>query len=488
MGTGLETVVAVARSVRPGYGTLAGSVAAAELPGGRARTVAQLALRELFRIWGFDAARFGTAMWNPLGDVITPGSRVVLKPNWVVHENQSGYGLDCLVTHASVIEAVLQYVKLARPGTVAIGDAPIQRCDFEKLRSSCGLDALVKGFCDEGLDVRLCDFRRTLLAGEGRETVRRENVRPAEHFLVFDLQEKSLLEPLSGGKFRVTVYNPDLLDMAHSRGRHRYLIAREIVDADVVINLPKLKCHKKSCITGALKNLIGINGNKEYLPHHRMGGAADGGDCYAGRSWLKRQAEALLDQANRKPPGRAQHLLGGAAGAMVRWAQWLGADDNLEGSWYGNDTIWRTCLDLHRILRYGAPDGTLRDTPQRRVITITDAIIAGEGEGPLAPTPVGSGFVTGAANAAAAEWVHARLMGFDPERIPLVRHSFAKFPHALAPFQPADVEARFSDGERTIADIYPTDGRAFLPPKGWRGHCELEGANDRTNRKPDRVA
>jgi len=34
-----------------------------------------------------------------------------------------------------------------------------------------------------------------------------------------------------------------------------------------------LKLHRKAGITCALKNLIGINGNKEYLPHHRLGGS-----------------------------------------------------------------------------------------------------------------------------------------------------------------------------------------------------------------------
>ena len=90
----------------------------------------------------------------------------------------------------------------------------------------------------------------------------------------------------------------------HQIGRHRYLIAREIIEADLVINLPKLKSHKKSCVTGALKNLIGINGNKEFLPHHRKGGSESGGDCYEGGSSLKLAAENLYDFANRRPAGR----------------------------------------------------------------------------------------------------------------------------------------------------------------------------------------
>jgi hypothetical protein len=151
----------------------------------------------------------------------------------------------------------------------------------------------------------------------------------------------------------------------------------------------------------------------------------------------------------------------------------MGADANLEGSWYGNDTIWRTCLDLQRILRYGRLDGTLDSRPQRRVVTITDAIIGGEGEGPLANTPVPSRFLTAGLNAAAIEWIHARLMGFDPCKIPLVREAFGTFPYPLASFAPQAVRARSACAEMSADEIFPLEGRFFLPAEGWRGHCEL---------------
>ena len=55
-----------------------------------------------------------------------PGARVVLKPNWVLDHNQAGAGLDCLVTHPSVIEAALQYVALAQPSARDREPAPFQ--------------------------------------------------------------------------------------------------------------------------------------------------------------------------------------------------------------------------------------------------------------------------------------------------------------------------------------------------------------------------
>jgi len=472
---GVASRVVVSRSARPEYGPLAEPVAAPELSGRCATTVAQAALRDLFVAWQLDGQRSGTPEWNPLGDLIPPGARVVLKPNWVLHHNQSGAGLDCLVTHASVIEAVLEYVALTRPSEVVIGDAPLQSCDFQALLGQCGIESLAQRFGDRGLNLRIVDFRRTVLHGRRLGHARSENCRELADYVLFDLAKESLLEPISADarKFRVTVYNPDLLHRTHAAGRHQYLIAREVIEADVVINLPKLKCHKKTCITGALKNLVGINGNKEFLPHHRKGGAGGGGDCYPGNSWLKRRAEDLLDAANRLPPGAFQRLLGQSAELAARGARILGADANLEGSWHGNDTIWRTCLDLHRALLYGRPDGTLDSAPRRLVITIADAIVAGEGEGPLESTPAPAGFLSGALNPAAAEWVHVRLMGFDPERIPLVREAFAAFSYPLATFRPADIRVRMGGAELGADEILPLDGRVFRPPSGWAGHCEL---------------
>ncbi len=297
-----------------------------------------------------------------------------------------------------------------------------------------------------------------------------------ENYVLFDLKGASLLEALvkDAERFRVTLYNPDNLYKTHAAGKHQYLIAREVIEANVVINLPKLKCHKKACITGALKNLVGINGNKEYLPHHRRGGYGSGGDCYPGKSWFKWGAEAFLDAANRRNSGLFQNILFQSARVSLGCARMLGADDNLEGSWYGNDTVWRTCLDLQRILRYGREDGTLDRTPQRMVISITDAIIAGEGEGPMAPTPVPAGYLTGALNPAAADWVHARLMGFDPRKIPLVREAFADLSYPLTAFEPSAIRVRMGGADRQADAVYPLNGRGFLAPKGWKGHCELE--------------
>lgn len=112
----------------------------------------------------------------------------------------------------------------------------------------------------------------------------------------------------------------------------------------------------------------------------------------------------------------------------------------MEGSWCGNDTIWRTCLDLNRILLDGRSDGSMSDDIQRRVIHIADAVIAGQGNRPLAPEPLELGLMIGGNNAPAIDWVGAQLLAYAPERIALVRHAFDQFRWPISKLSSSSVQ------------------------------------------------
>jgi uncharacterized protein (DUF362 family) len=447
-----------------------------ELPVWANVTTALVALRALLVHSGLDHSHLGSPDWNPLGTIIHEGSKVVLKPNWVHHHNFSGHGMDCLVTHTCVIEAILHYVAKAHPERIIVGDAPVQGCDFAALLATCHVPEMIERFIAHNVNVSIKDFRRTIQPNGSLGGRAQEDCQPMDEFILYDLGPASALEAITtpNSEFRVTMYNPDLLQRAHGPGKHQYLIARDVIEADVVINVPKLKTHKKACITGALKNMVGINGNKEYLPHHRKGGLQSGGDCYAGQSHLKSLVEDFLDATNRAQGTMARHMLANAVRVGMAFGKIVGADNNYEGSWHGNDTVWRMSLDLQRVLHYGRADGTLADRVQRTVLTITDAVIAGQGDGPLAPTPIKLGIMTLGANTAAVEWVHALLMGLNPQRIPLTREAFVPHRYPLTHFPPNDIVIRV-DGQPVVAsELFAQYGFAFRAPTGWQGHCELD--------------
>ena len=130
-------------------------------------------VRDALRDLGLDAARFGTPEWNPVGDLVAPGGNIVVKPNWVLDRHETDGGTDELVTHASVLRAVLDYVWLARPGRVVVGDAPLQLCDFAAL-PRLGFDRVADHFAATGRAVTVKDFRRTVMK---RDATRAEVLR-----------------------------------------------------------------------------------------------------------------------------------------------------------------------------------------------------------------------------------------------------------------------------------------------------------------------
>lgn len=409
---------------------------------------------------------------GPLGQVIERGAKVVIKPNFVMHENSGPGGMAPLLTHRSLVQAATEAVLLAQPAEVMVGDAPLQGCDFDLLLKNAELvewshylqrqDSRFKG---------IRDFRRTVATFVDGVRIADENALPEDRFVLFDLVGESLLEPITSDNpaFRVTCYDPRMMAKTHAPGCHRYLIAREVLEADVIVNLPKLKTHQKAGITCALKNLIGINGNKEYLPHHRIGGFELGGDCYPGSSDLKRALEFIHDRQNMTRSHAVGRIWHTAANQFYRLLHLKGDQLGIEGSWSGNDTIWRTCLDLNRILLYGTPEGTMADKVQRRVIHITDAIVAGQGNGPLSPEPLPMGLVVAGENAAAVDWIGAYLLGYPPENIPIVREALATFRWPLTSFTRTDIRLLGDLGEGVADEVLK---RRFTEPinypAGWR--------------------
>jgi len=447
---------------------------------GAERNIVYPLFRQLARSLGLDAARYGTPEWNPLGGLVEPGQKVLLKPNLVRDEHTRGGDYQAVVTHASVVRCVLDYVALAMKGqgVITVGDAPVQNTDFARLLERTALAEV----CDDvsrtwQIPVRLVDFRVCFARfdADHRMVDRGKLEGSPEGSRLIDLGSSSLLAPLSGdcAKFRVTNYDPQAMKRHHDQRTHQYVIAQTVLDADVVINLPKLKTHRKVALTAALKNLVGINAHKDCLPHHRCGSVVEGGDEYRGRSLLKRMIARCEDAINRAPFARSNGLRGLAIRMARRLGRYLWAEPYQEGSWYGNDTLWRTVLDLNRILFYANRQGIMTDEIQRHCFTVVDGVIGGEGEGPMEPDARPCGLLAGGANPAAIDAVLATLIGFDYVRIPLIAKAFRLDPRPLVCFSPEDVRVCCEDPR--LAGLRVGKPRAafrFKPPSGWVGHVE----------------
>jgi hypothetical protein len=268
-------------------------------------------------------------------------------------------------------------------------------------------------------------------------------------------------------------------NQVHSNGQHKYRVSRTVIEADVFINLPKMKTHKKAGITCSLKNLVGINTYKNWLPHHSEGTPDEGGDQFPMTN-LKNKAETVLLEQFKSYLFRHQQM-GKWLIPVKSFGKFLFGETQevvRSGNWYGNQTIWRMILDLNKILLYANPDGTLRsDTPEsrKRYISIVDGIIAGEGNGPEAPNPKKTGVLVAGSNAVAVDAVCAKVMGFDWQKIPSIDNAFRIREFPLCDFQYSDIrvvsqEASF-DG--ALRDLQLSEFFRFTPHFGWAGHVEL---------------
>ena len=112
---------------------------------------------------GYDSENYGTNAWNPLGRIIKPGDTVLLKPNWVMHENpeEQYHDMECLVTHPSLIRPMIDYVVIALKGTgrVILGDAPMAQCHFDELMQKVHYDKIIEFYAQYGIEVILKDLR-----------------------------------------------------------------------------------------------------------------------------------------------------------------------------------------------------------------------------------------------------------------------------------------------------------------------------------------
>jgi uncharacterized protein (DUF362 family) len=104
---------------------------------------------------------------------------------------------------------------------------------------------------------------------------------------------------------------------------------------------------------------------------------------------------------------------------------------------------------------------------------LTDGIVAGEGNGPLAARPVPLGAVTFSSCLPFADMAHSALMRFDWRRIPLVRQAFGPMGLPLAESCPAALVVMCGGKSWTAPQIAARFGRQFRAADGWRGDVEL---------------
>lgn len=389
-------------------------------------------VRECLAGIGLDSEHFGGKDWNPLGDIIKPGQTVLIKPNLVMDKNGNGSterdSFDCMTTNTGCVRAICDYclIALQGQGNIIIGDAPMQGCQFDKLVVANGLQKMVDFYNRMGIrNITIVDLREFSVNVDERGVLRSKKYNGEASGVTVQLGDLSMHHKREyHGAYCVSDYESAQTNAFHNKNAHSYVISRYALEADVIINFCKPKTHRLAGFTGAMKNTVGVVYNKACLPHRVTGSKKSGGDAYQNPNIFKMMAEKALAG---KIYSENRHWLVPAflmrcfAGGLLTLGKMSSKDSFFMGSWYGNDTIWRTICDLNYILNYADKQGNIQNTLQRSILNIGDMIIAGEGNGPVKPTPKKLNAMIISMNGVAFDLTLCNLMGFSHQQIPLTR-------------------------------------------------------------------
>ena len=451
------------------------------------------AVRQTLAMLDLDSSNFGTPYWNPIGQYVRPGDKILIKPNFVLHEFGVLEGANCLTTHGSVIRAIIDYAYLAAgpDGSIVIADAPIQGADFELILKQAGVREIQEYYWRKfRYEIQVLDLRQVrAIIDDGSSFITEVQKLAGDPlgYRVIDMGRESRLSELDnpGTRYVVGDYDIAMTNTRHNNNSHQYVVSNTVLDANTVISVPKLKTHSKVGITVCLKNLIGIIGSKDCLPHHRYGKTSRGGDefpdHYPVMWYFSQRAYTQLQGRIPLPFWRllrscATYLLG--AGTPI----YGDAKHNTRpffssGGWHGNDTIWRTVDDLNRLLFfYDKERNRLVSEPQRRFFTMVDGIIAMEGNGPLRGTPKPCGVLLAGSDVLAVDVVAATLMGFDWRRIRMLGGVVAPpYLPKYSSFSRDESEINIISNEERWQSLRMLKSAhlSFIPPAGWRRYVEV---------------
>jgi hypothetical protein len=237
--------------------------------------------------------------------------------------------------------------------------------------------------------------------------------------------------------------------------------------------MPKLKTHKKTGITCALKNIVGITQRRNLLPHHNEGTPEEGGDQYPSNQGRFRSESRLLGAA--KDFAQTFKIMLKLFPAIKKTGELLwGAtrDTTRSGNWFGNDTAWRMVLDLNKIFLYCDKNLELSEKPRTDYLTIVDAVICGEGIGPLEATPKKTGFFIIGQNPLAVDCVCSQIMGFNPDKIPMISRAFKIKNMPLGKFKKEDIFIKIRSSSYKLPSIPNKFIKNFEPHPGWKNYIE----------------
>lgn len=456
-------------------------------------------IRQSFIDLAMDSDHIGTPEWSPMSEIVSPGNNVVIKPNLVLHSG-SDEMQEYITTHASVVRPIIDYCWKAMDGLglIVVGDACSAEADFNLLVYRTGLKGMIEVLRERGVNVELHDFRALKVITENGIWVGEQKISsatPSTQVVNLGNESQFAVEKYNNVTLHGAGYDIKTTMQHHNGSTQEYCVSKTLLNADVVISVPKFKTHRAAGITCCMKNLVGINVDKNFLPHFTMGSANMGGDempvieeKYIFRlkayNWVRMNIIGYMWKLLGKPGVKVLRLLkgrelkdetvavetqGAAEQALkgdkeINLAKWfhgkLSGQSIAAGAWAGNETICRMIIDLNRIFLCCDKNGVLRDKTDRKIFYVIDGVSMGMGNGPITPIPVKTGLVAAGWNGYMIDTSIIKLFGVDPDSITL--YNMAKNNPWI--FLNAEGNSLFNGEILDESTKLPIE---LIPPDGW---------------------
>lgn len=452
------------------------------------------AVRESLRLLKLDKENFGKNSWNPLKEIIKPGNKVLIKPNFVLSHHSKKGNLFSIITHPSIIRAVIDYcfIALKGNGQIIIADAPQMDCNFNILLKKTNLVSIQDFYMEmKGFEIKIIDLRDFWLDNDLNDivaSIEKRKKLPGDPLgsEIVNLKEKSEFYKIKNWKhFYGADYNRDETILHHHDDVQEYMISRTVLNSDVIISIPKLKVHKKTGVTLNAKGLVGINTNKNYLIHYTLGTPDEGGDQFPNEllsfkeKVIIKLQRILYDKLLAPKNIKLERIYTCILHFYKKYLKYIVGNVPKQkmlldgGNWFGNDTTWRMVVDLVKIIYFADSEGKLCSHPQRKIFSIIDGIIGGEKEGPLIPTSKKSGVVIAGFNPIAIDIVATRLMGLDWNKIKTYDNLVKNKDFDFFIDDPNKIKLFSNFYKEDISKIDKDSCLNFIPPFGWEGKIKI---------------
>lgn len=334
---------------------------------------------------------------NPLGKLIKQGDKVLIKVNLI--EQQTPF-----YTRPEIVRPLIDMCRIAGASTIQVADGSYSYSHMQDAFEYTGYANMIRELQLRHSHIPIKTVN--LCERDYWQWIHMGNDSFFYNSALADLDLSSLSHLLYKTQYYSTPDSSGVNPQGHCMGW--YAINKHVLDADVIINVPKLKVHGTAIMTGCLKSFVGCLINNTYED-----------------TWHAERIPHYNERAKPNDP-------------------------------FSNEILWRAVGDVNKIILYADKNGRLHSSPQRKLLNFIDGIDAAEKgnrskwSGKLC---VGKILMAGT-DPVAMDAVACRVMGYDFRAIPSIKKIGNIYGCLIGIWNPEQILLLGSTIDGTMSRIY----------------------------------